>query len=225
MSEPIKTPPPVPKPQTVKISFEEANSSHVDDLLQRQASMRGERGMAAPRGRRSFFYQNWFIFALAAGAAAFVAWAIIEPFFNDHFYFEGPVEFINDAPLRGGGRWIKIKDQPIWLSNKALDLKPDDKIDLEPGKVLAVWAEAPGHAGGAEKPLLVGFRAQVDPTPSPKLASMDLQQQVAQQQAASMILLPLPAALIGLALGAADGIVCRLPRRALLGGGVGLLAG
>src|SRR5437764_5419924 len=102
MDQPIKSPPPVPKTQTVKITFEEATSSHVDDLLQRQADMRGERGMAAPRGRRSFFYQNWFIFMLAAGAAAFVAWGIIEPFFNDHFYFEGRVQFANDAPLPGG---------------------------------------------------------------------------------------------------------------------------
>ena len=226
MPEPIKSPPPVPKPQVVKISFEEATSSHVDDLLQRQAAMRGQRGMAAPRGRRSFFYQNWFIFALAAGAAAFLAWAIIEPFFNDSFYFEGPVQLINDAPLSGNGRWIKIKDQPIWLSNHALDLKPDEKIDLENGKVLAVWADVPHHQIDSGKPVLVGFRAQVDPPgPSPKLASMDLHQQIAQKQAASMILLPLTAAMIGLALGAADGIVCRLPRRALLGGGVGLLVG
>src|SRR3954468_342645 len=131
MPEPIKTPPPVPKPQTVKISLEEANSSHVDDLLQRQAAMRGERGMAAPRGRRSFFYQNWFIFSLAAGAAAFIAWAIIEPFFNDNFYFEGPVQFVNDPPLTPNGRWIKIKDQPIWLMNRALESKSGEKLEME----------------------------------------------------------------------------------------------
>src|SRR5438045_3695040 len=122
MDEPIKSPPPVPKPQTVKISFEEANSSHVDDLLQRQAAMRGDRGMAAPRGRRSFFYQNWFIFMVAAGAAAFIAWAIIEPFFDDNFYFQGPLELVKGEapPISAPGKWIKINGQSIFLLDEAL---------------------------------------------------------------------------------------------------------
>src|SRR5258706_6599091 len=107
MEQPIKSPPPVPKPQTVKITFDEATSSHVDDLLQRQAAMRGERGMAAPRGRRAWFYQNWFIFMLAADAAAAAAWAIIQPFFEDHFYFDGPIQSVKHPPLSGHSQWTK----------------------------------------------------------------------------------------------------------------------
>src|SRR5437868_4163718 len=150
---------------------------------------------------------------LAAGGAAFAAWAIIEPFFEDHFYFEGPVQFVKNPPLSGNGQWIKIKDQDIWLTNKALAFKPDDKIDLQEGKVLGVWAQVPREERHGEKPLLVGFRAVADPpSPSSRLASMNFDQQVAQQNAAAMLLLPLTAAMIGLALGAADGLVCRLPR-------------
>ena len=233
MDQPVKSPPPVPKPQTVKITFEEATSSHVDDLLQRQAAMRGERGMAAPRGRRSFFYQNWFIFMLAAGAAAFAAWAIIEPFFDDNFYFQGPVEFIktaDPAPVNAPGRWIKINDQPIYLLNEALAPKGKDPITLNPGDNVGVYANIPRHLEEhpPEKglPPIYGFIVVPDPPASDaKKGTQNLEQQSARDHAAALLLLPLTAALIGLALGAADGIVCRLPRRALLGGGVGLLTG
>src|SRR5437763_8701223 len=214
MSEPIKSPPPVPKPQTVKISFEEANSSHVDDLLQRQAAMRGERGMAAPRGRRSFFYQNWFIFMLAAGAAAFAAWAIIEPFFDDNFYFQGPVEFVktlDPAPVNAPGRWIKINDQPIYLINEALAPKGKDPITLNPGDTVGVYANIPRHLEEhpPEKglPPIYGFIVVPDPPASDaKKGTQNLEQQSARDHAAALLLLPLTAALIGLALGAADGI-------------------
>jgi hypothetical protein len=36
----------------------------VDDLLNRQASLRGEQGMTANR-KRKWYYQNWFVFMLA----------------------------------------------------------------------------------------------------------------------------------------------------------------
>jgi len=233
MEQPIKSPPPVPKPQTVKITFEEATSSHVDDLLQRQAAMRGERGMAAPRGRRSFLYQNWFIFMLAAGAAAFLAWAIIEPFFDDNFYFQGPAEFVKTAdppPVNAPGRWIKINTQPIFLLDEALAPKGHDPIPLNPGDTIGVYADIPRHFEDhpPEKglPPLYGFVVVTDPpTKDASKGTQTLEQQNARNHAGALLLLPLTAALIGLALGAADGIVCRLPRRALLGGGVGLLTG
>jgi hypothetical protein len=232
MSEPIKSPPPVPKPQVVKISFEEATSSHVDDLLQRQAAMRGERGMAAPRGRRSFFYQNWFIFALAAGAAAFIAWAIIEPFFDDNFYFQGPVEIVRGeaAPVSHPGKWIKINGQAIFLLDEALQPKGKDPISLTAGETYGIYADIPRHFedNPPEKglPPVIGFVVVPDPPASGAAkGTQSLEQQAARNHAGALLLLPLTAALIGLALGASDGIVCRLPRRALLGGGVGLLTG
>src|SRR5687768_13349706 len=118
-----KIPPPVPKTQVVKITLDEANSSHVDDLLQRQAAMRGERGMAAPRGRRRWYYQNWFLFMIAAGVAAFGAWALMEPFFDDQFYFQGIVAFesiAQSAPIESQGKWATVNGQPIFIPEKAL---------------------------------------------------------------------------------------------------------
>jgi hypothetical protein len=233
MEQPIKTPPPVPKPQVVKITLEEANSSHVDDLLQRQASMRGERGMAAPRGRRSFLYQNWFIFMLAAGAAAFAAWAMIEPYFDDNFYFQGPLEFVKTAqppPVNSPGRWVKVNGQEIFLLDEALTPKSGEEITLKAGDNVGIHAAIPRHFEDhpPEKglPPIYGFHLVVDPPAKDGAkGSQNLEQQEARNHAAGMLLLPLTAAMIGLALGAVDGIVCRLPRRALLGGGVGLLTG
>jgi hypothetical protein len=52
-----------------------------------------------------------------------------------------------------------------------------------------------------------------------------IQEQDRTSTTASFLLFSTIAAMIGLGLGAADGIVCRLPRRALLGGAVGFLVG
>ncbi len=54
---------------TIRITREEALSSHVDDLLQRQRSLRGEGAMQHAPGRR-WYYQNWFIFMMVGGIAA-----------------------------------------------------------------------------------------------------------------------------------------------------------
>ena len=54
---------------------------------------------------------------------------------------------------------------------------------------------------------------------------MTLSQLSAQHSAGFLLLFPVVAGLVGLAIGATDGIICRLPRRALLSGVVGLLVG
>ncbi len=223
-----RIPPPVPKTQVVKITLEEVNSSHVDDLLQRQAAMRGERGMAAPRGRRRWYYQNWFIFMIAAGLAAFGSWAIMEPFFDDALYFHGVVEFItvtDQPPVKLPGRWIRINNEQVYLLDRALNPKEAEPITIKAGDTVGVYAQAHDEPELEEMP---PFGIQVLTDPPPQMESkgkQTRQQQKARNNASSLLILPLTASLIGLALGAADGMVCRLPRRALLGGGVGLLAG
>src|SRR5260370_24649586 len=46
--------------EVIRISKEEATSSHVDDLLKRQMSLRGEPGVTRDRGRK-WYYRNWFL--------------------------------------------------------------------------------------------------------------------------------------------------------------------
>ena len=74
----------------IRITKEEATSSHVDDLLKRQMSLRGEPGVTRDRGR-AWYYQTWFVLMIVGMFGAIIAWAIIEPYFSDRLYFQGTV--------------------------------------------------------------------------------------------------------------------------------------
>ena len=76
------------------ITRDELNSSHVDDLLKRQMSLRGEAGITRDRGRR-WYYQNWFVFMIAGLLAAIGGWAVLEPYFDDIPYVQGAIEKID----------------------------------------------------------------------------------------------------------------------------------
>src|SRR5215475_10067247 len=79
---------------TIRITKEEATSSQVDDFLKRQMSMRGDPGVTRDRTRK-WYYQSWFVFMIVGGLGAFLAWAIIEPIFDDMPYIQGPISDIN----------------------------------------------------------------------------------------------------------------------------------
>ena len=44
----------------IRISKDDVSSTHVDDMLKRQMSMRGEPGVSRDR-KHVWYYQNWFI--------------------------------------------------------------------------------------------------------------------------------------------------------------------
>src|SRR5690349_19884672 len=67
-------PAPAQSSDVIRITEQDARSTHVDDLLRRNASLRGERGIARDRGRK-WYLQNWFVFMIAGALAAVTAWA------------------------------------------------------------------------------------------------------------------------------------------------------
>ena len=227
----------------IRITREEAASQHVDDLLKRQMSLRGEGGITRDR-RGAWYYQNWFIFMVAGLVAAVAAWAIIEPFFDDMLYIQGTVEQLNsDEPLSRtisvGGQefelnfdargWVIVNSEKVWITDEARTYhagRSGDTVNLaalKQGQALGVYV-LKDSVSDVHLPLALF----IDPDPPmkpPQKATMRLENQIAQTNAASMLLFSTVAALVGLAIGAADGLVCRLVRRVLLGGAVGLLAG
>jgi len=226
----------------IHITKEEATSSHVEDLLRRQMSLRGEAGVS--RDRRKWYYQNWLVFMIAGAFGAIAAWAIIEPFFADMLYVQGVIEEINplqEMPdhmsadgnsiqwrVTGHGR-IKIGHDEIWLADDVRDLRRDGKKPLVPpsslskGQEIGVYVEY--HVLGSESMAVARF-VKLSPPPMRAGASqLDLPRLHARSEAAGLLLFPLVASFIGLAVGSVDGLVCRLTRRALLGGAVGLLVG
>jgi hypothetical protein len=226
----------------IRISREEATSEHVDDLLRRQANMRGERGISRG-GKARWYYKNWFVFMIVGGAAAVAAWALLEPSFNDHEYLQGEIREVNLTesrsrfvsgeqyldlyqPVEG---WIQIKEYKIWLIGGIKQIPAAgpavalDRERLQPGARVGVYIDY--YPFGMDD-VIVGAIIVPDPPPqSPEREALTLSQMATRTQVAGLLLFPLIAGLIGLAIGAVDGLICRLIRRAVLAGSVGLLVG
>ena len=66
----------------LRITEEDAADKHVDDLLKRQVSLQGEKGITADRSRK-WYYSNWFVFALTGAFFATLAWLMLEPTYSD----------------------------------------------------------------------------------------------------------------------------------------------
>lgn len=229
--------------RTIHITREEALSDHVEDMLKRQMSLRGDPGVTRDR-QRNWFYQNWFVFAIVGALGAFVAWAILEPFFDDLLYFQGVIT-ATSQPQNQSERnasddddfespqhiisTITIRDEKIILTPSTKEILADGSYvrarpgDLKEGETVGVYVE---FLHRRERSLAIaGFVVHSPPAQPPAQAKLSLEQLKSRQTAVGMLLFPLVAGLIGLFVGAADGMVCRLPRRALLCGLVGLIVG
>lgn len=230
-------------PGMIRITYDEAMSTHVDDLLQRQRNLRGDTSDRRARGRR-WYYQNWFVLMVVAGLAALAAWAILEPFFADMLYIQGtvtgvdPHAVLHDISLPGG-QFLEIRfptrgsfsvdGRKLWLLEQTYRLEPRggtaelDPADVQLGRHIGVYVEY--EVLGNQELAVARLILPNPPAEPPAKASLDLRQQYYRTVAAGFLAFAVMGGLIGLAIGAADGVVCRLPRRALLGGAVGLLVG
>lgn len=226
----------------IRISKDEALSTHVDDMLKRQMSMRGDPGVTRDRSR-AWYYQNWFIFGLVGTIGALAAWALLEPMFNDYLYFQGPVTAVSDFEDIGrlhlqpedSERFgdnigaVTIRGEKILLLNFTREIMPDKSVkrvkssSIQVGDEIGVYVE---HLEGGGESLNGAAFLVRSPTPqSPSQAKYTLHQLHSRQIAAGLLLFPLIAGFIGLFVGAADGVVCRVPRRAIMCGLVGLFIG
>jgi hypothetical protein len=222
----------------IRITKEEATSSHVDDLLKRQMSLRGEPGVTRDRGR-AWYYQTWFVFMIVGMFGAIIAWAIIEPYFSDLLYFQGTVTSVRmdgdqeTSSSKSSGvsvAVLTIRDETIYILSKTRELMSDgsmrrlDLDSLQNGETVGVYLEMVNNDQGVN--LAVADFLEHSPTKVLSDGSVKtLAQLESRQRVSATLLFPLVAGLIGLFIGAVDGIICRLPRRAFLCGGVGLLVG
>lgn len=226
----------------IRITAADAASPHVDDLLNRQAALRGETGMGGRR-KRKWYYSNWFVFMLAGTLAALFAWGLLEPYFNDLLYVQGKIEEVQVAVPELPGQLIDpaghdisaklggiatINGDPVWFTAYARPLndpeadEPFDLKSLKPGQEVGVYVEYNEPLRG-EAIALARF-VDTDPPPGHP-ATRRLSQLDAAQTAVALLMFPVVAAMVGLAIGSADGLVCRLWRRMLLAGIVGLVVG
>lgn len=225
--------------RVIKLTRDELMSEHVDGLLQRQMNLRGERVLV--ERKRRWYYQNWFIFMVVGCFAAILAWAIIEPYFDDVFYIQGElkeVEFFDsygeneqrkDVPISGFTGRIRIRDDIIWLYHGTGTIVEGRQEGIFSRENLKLHREIGVYVdyledGKNNYPIALSVSHSVKPDP-PEKASMSLARLSSRTTAASFLLFPLVAGFIGLAIGAVDGIICRVFKRALIGGGVGFFIG
>jgi hypothetical protein len=221
----------------IRITKEEATSSHVDDLLKRQMSLRGEPGVTRDRGR-VWYYQTWLVFMVVGMIGAIIAWAIIEPYFSDMIYYQGTVtsartdvdqesnvskrNVVTEAILTVRGETIYVLATTREVMNDG-SMRHLDLGSIQNGETVGVYLRLVRNNQG-ENVAVASFLEQ-SPTKVSDSSVMTLAQLESRDRVSSMLLFPLVAGLIGLFIGAVDGIICRLPRRAFLCGGVGLLVG
>jgi hypothetical protein len=224
--------------EPISISKDEANSRHVDDLIKRQMSLRGE-GITAEPVRR-WYYQNWLLFLFVGALFAGIGWMIIEPWFDDYHYTQGPVEAINLdeglPPVPGddqhqimGQGSVTVRGQKVWLYPFMKELENGraratfDPETLKVGQEIGL--ETKYYSGGRDDLAIAHFIDLHPKSPAKGKALTPLRDQNSTSTTAGFLLFSVIAGMIGLGIGAADGIVCRLPRRAIVGGLVGLLVG
>lgn len=225
----------------IRITKEDANSRHVDDLLKRQMSLRGEPGIARDRSK-SMFLQTWVVLMIVGCLSAIAAWAIIEPWYDDRLYFSGTVESLevgNDvAKFRYGMNTVDtevptvaklvINGQTVWLHPNVKEVKNGkigtwlDPSTLRVGQKVGVYIE-PSLAATGDTGISVFVEPLADDAVLPPAKT--IAQLTSQHSAMNLLFSPIIAACIGLGIGAVDGIVCRLPRRALLCALVGVVVG
>ncbi len=220
----------------IRITKEEATSSHVDNLLKRQMSLRGEPGVTRDRGR-VWYYQTWLVFMVVGMIGAIIAWAIIEPYFSDMIYYQGTVtsvrtdvdqesnvskrNVVTEAVLTVRGETIYVLATTREVMNDG-SMRHLDLGSIQNGETVGVYLRLVRNNQG-ENVAVASFLEQ-SPTKVSDSSVMTLAQLESRDRVSSMLLFPLVAGLIGLFIGAVDGLICRLPRRAFFGG-VGLLAG
>lgn len=230
--------------ERIRITKAELDAPHVDDLLKRQASLRGEGGLTRER-RSAWYHRSYVVLAIAGMLGALAAWALVEPAFDDLLYVQGVVESVDldtSARMLAPGErrqdlaeaiigTMTIQGMEVLVSNHTLRHTPDgkeaawDPAAIDVGAEVGVFLDQ-GAARLDDRPTdWYVCRIRTDPPASANPAEATFDRQSARHTVVALMLFPITAGCVGLLIGAADGIACRVPRRAVLGGSIGLIVG
>ena len=238
MSE-IETPPPAT--DVLRITREEATSSRVEEMVARQRSQRGEHDVVDDRGRR-WWYQSWFVLGIVGLLGALVAVLLTEPFYEDNPSTQGkieavdfderiPPELLRVLPQRWADSvdtgWIRVGGVRIFFMDSTRGLHdgklvPLHAAELTVGRGVRVLTE---YVDSRAEPFALAFYIDTNPAKLAPGAAKKLADVASRSEGISFFLFSIVSAVVGFFLGAADGVICRLPRRAILGALVGALVG
>ena len=215
-------------PVTGRIRIDESELLHpdVDAALARQQSF----GAPAPDARvadrkASLLYRPWFALLVAGALGGLAGWAAVEPFVHDGLAFDARVERVERAPLGDVDTYLTASGVRVLLRPGVTSLLRDGEAaafdELSVGSRISVVGE---QVTDASEPLLVAFRVTLRPGAAPE-GAVSIEGLRLRQRISSLIVFPGVAALVGLFLAAADGLLSRAWRRAAMCALVGLSSG
>ena len=217
----------------IRITKEEALAPQVGDLLKRQMSLRGEEGVTRDAGGK-WYYRSWFVLMLLGMAGALTAWGLLEPSLEDRTYFQGTISAIKaDEPaptaLMRRFQSITLNGEEVFVTEATREIGPGGAhprllpAQLNVGDRIGVYLER--YSNGDLEREIAEFLVR-NPPPQPReQAALTIVQLRTRGDRASLLLFPLVAGMVGLFVGAGEGLSSRLLRRAMLCGGVGFAIG
>lgn len=219
-------------PEKITIRREDLADAHVDEVLSQQLSF----GMASATPRiedrpTSLIYRPWFALALAGAFGAFLGWGALEPFFDDFISFRGNLQDVDiDVSAAGGAGYLLVSENYVWFAGGVTRVIREGEVvsplDLEVGQVVVVRGEPFEWEDGQG---LAAVEVEIFPDDSGTYPRASVSRLIARSVVVGLAVFPIIAGLVGLFVGAADGILSRAWRRAALSGltglGVGLAVG
>ena len=218
-------------PKKIVITPADVNSKRVDDALAQQMSF-GMPTQGPEKDRSAWYYKSWFVLMMAGGLGAFLAWCLIEPFFDDGTTIVGTVEAVEpDASSPGSpllaGR-ITVSGTSVWFFTKHCKLdagdgvwKPINPAAFQKGQAV----EVRGEVAAGQHALLVALRVRIRPGDTRTYPPIDLMSLHWRNFIFGLLIFPVVAALGGMAIGGMDGFVSRAYGRGVMCALVGLAMG
>lgn len=211
--------------EKIRIEAGELFAPEVDDALARQQSF----GMAAavpraPDRKASLLYRPWLVLMIAGALGGLAGWGIVEPFFDDGVGFEGRIEErLASAP----------GDPPAFAISGVRVLVHPTRARVRaggaPADVAGLAAGAHVRVGGwpvprADAPTIWAHELEVLPGEAPA-GAVSLETLQMRTLLVAIMIFPVIAALVGLFVAAADGLLSRAFRRAAVCALVGMACG
>lgn len=199
----------------IRIDASELVHPDVDAALARQQSFGlGPNDGKVPERKASLLYRPWFALMVAGAVGGLAGWGAVEPFVNDGIAFEARVDSVERAPLDDPDTIVSASGVRILLrpgiSRVIRDGAPVAFDAIPVGSRIAVRGEQLRNDG---VPLLAAYEVALRPGPGPQ-GSVSVEGLQLRRRLSTVIVFPGVAALVGLFLAAADGLLSRAWRRA-----------
>jgi FHA domain len=219
---------PEPAKQKIVITKEELQDTQIDEaIVLYRSSVAGPVEPAPQRVGFQLLYTTWFYLLIAGALGGLLAWALIEPYFDDGIVFIGQVERVDPENTIGSLRKVRISSVDVYVNEystkitagmgKASRYAVDD---LTAQQIVKVMAEPM-----PQSPALIASAIRLQASDTPAEKEFSIYELTARQRYAGLALFSLVAGLVGLMVGSVDGVICRTFARAAWCGIVGLVIG